>query len=53
MVSNDTIMIRGKYFINETRSRIESETEVKAYLQDLKYALEHGAKIEFQIKRTV
>ena len=26
---------------------------MKAYLQDLKFALEHGAKIEFQIKRSV
>ena len=36
---------------NETTARIESELEVKAYIQNLKYALNHGAKIEFQAKR--
>lgn len=34
-------------------SRIESELEVKAYLQNLKYALEHGAQVTFQIDRFV
>ena len=29
----------------ETIARIESELDVRAYLQDLKYALEHGAKV--------
>ena len=38
---------------NETTARIESELEVKAYIQNLKYALNHGAKIEFQVKRVV
>ena len=33
--------------------RIESELEVKAYIQNLKFALNHGAKIEFQINRRV
>ena len=34
-------------------SRIESELEVQAYLQNLRYALEHGAAISFQIDRVV
>lgn len=34
-------------------SRIESESDVRAYLQDLKYALLHGAKIDFQAHRFV
>ena len=34
-------------------ARIESKLEVKSYIQDLKYALNKGAKIEFQIKRVV
>lgn len=33
--------------------RIESELEVKAYIQNLKYALNHGAKLNFQVKRLV
>ena len=33
--------------------RIESELEVKTYLQNLKFALNNGAKIEFQVKRRV
>ena len=37
----------------ELYARIESELEVKSYIQDLKYALNNGAKIEFQIKRLV
>ena len=37
----------------ETTARIESEIEVRAYIQDLRYALKNGAKIEFQIKRQV
>ena len=37
----------------ELHARIESELEVKSYIQDLKYALNNGAKIEFQIKRLV
>lgn len=39
--------------IHETNSRIESETEVRAYIQNLKFALNNGAKINFQIKRLV
>lgn len=37
----------------EIKARIESEIEIKAYLQNLKYALNNGAKIEFQAKRLV
>ena len=37
----------------EVHTRIESELEIKSYLQDLKYAIEHGAQILFQIKRLV
>ena len=39
--------------MNDLRTRIETETEVWAYLQDLRYALEHGAKITFQAERLV
>ena len=39
--------------INEANARIESKLEVKAYLQDLKFALNNGAKIEFQAKRYI
>ena len=38
---------------DEANARIESELEVKAYIQNLKYALENGAKINFQVKRCV
>lgn len=37
----------------EETSRIESELEVKAYIQNLKYALQNGAKIDFQVHRLV
>lgn len=33
--------------------RIESEDEVRAYLANLKYALQNGAKITFQLVRNV
>lgn len=39
--------------MTETRTRIETELEVRAYLQDLRYALEHNAKVTFQIERRV
>ena len=39
--------------VDRTKSRIESETEVKAYIQDLKFALSNGAKIDFQVKGRV
>ena len=35
------------------KSRIETELEVKAYIQDLQYALNNGAQIKFQLKRCV
>lgn len=41
----------GVIFLEETNARIESETEVKAYLQNLRFALNNGAKINFQINR--
>lgn len=37
----------------ETKSRIESEIDVNSYIQDLKFALNNGAKIAFQAKRLV
>ena len=37
----------------DTRTRIETELEVRAYLQDLRYALDHNAKVTFQIERQV
>ena len=37
----------------ETNARIESELEVKAYIQNLKFALNNGARIEFQVKRRI
>ena len=37
----------------ETKARIESELEVKAYIQDLKFSLNNGALIDFQVKRVV
>lgn len=36
-----------------SNARIESELEVKAYIQNLKFALNHGARINFQAKRRV
>ena len=39
--------------MDDLRTRIESETDVRAYLQDLRYALEHDAKITFQAERMV
>lgn len=36
-----------------TVSRIESEAEVGAYIAKMKYALDHGAQINFQEKRRV
>ena len=39
--------------MEQTKARIESALEVQAYLQDLKYALEHGATVTFQMERYV
>lgn len=38
---------------DDIKARIESELEVKSYIQNLKFALNNGAKIEFQAKRLV
>lgn len=35
------------------KARIESEIEIKAYIQDLGYALDNGAEINFQVRRLV
>lgn len=32
----------------EPKSRIESEEEVKAYIQNLRYAIDNGAQFRFQ-----
>jgi hypothetical protein len=45
--------LEGINLQGETKERIESELEVKAYIQDLKFALNSGAKIEFQARRRV
>lgn len=37
----------------ETKARIESELEIKSYIQNLRFALNNGAKIDFQAKRFV
>lgn len=39
--------------MSDTKVRIESKLEVQSYLQDLKYALEHDARIIFQENRIV
>lgn len=52
MVSNDT-STKEYNLTNEENSRIESELEVKTYIQNLKFALNNGAKIDFQAKRLV
>ncbi|MCD8131104.1 MAG: hypothetical protein LUE16_07475 [Lachnospiraceae bacterium] len=54
-VSNDTFIVQigpNLKKANET-ARIESELEVKSYIQNLIYALNHGAKIYFQEVRFV
>ena len=38
---------------DDTNSRIESEQEVIAYIQNLKYALNSGARLVFQVNRRV
>ena len=37
----------------ETSARIETELEVKAYIQNLKLALNSGARLDFQVRRRV
>lgn len=46
-------ILEGIHLANKTNARIESELEVKTYIQDLKFALNNGAKINFQAKRHV
>lgn len=38
---------------NKINARIENELEVKTYIQDLKFALNNGAQINFQARRRV
>ena len=38
---------------NESKARIENKSEVTAYIQDLKFALNNGARINFQTQRLV
>ena len=38
---------------DNTKARIESKLEVNTYLQKLKYALDHDARITFQARRLV
>ncbi len=37
----------------ETTTRIESQSDIKAYLQNLRYAIQSGAEISFQSRRLV
>lgn len=39
--------------MNKTTKRIETKLEVQTYLQNLKYALDHGGRITFQADRRV
>ena len=39
--------------MDNTRKRIETEIKVRAYLQDLHYALNHNAHVLFQVERRV
>ena len=50
MVSVDTI---GANYLSDIKSRIESKLEIQSYLQNLSYALDHGAAITFQIDRQI
>ena len=52
MVSDDTFKAEG-IVLADTKARIESELEVRSYLQDLRYALDHNAKVTFQADRIV
>lgn len=47
------ILLEDANLPDESKARIESELEVKAYIQNLKFALNHGARINFQAKRRV
>lgn len=39
--------------MSDLNTRIESELEVRSYLHNLRYALEHGAQITFQEARRI
>lgn len=43
----------GEGLAEETKTRIESESEIKSYIQNLRFALNNGAKINFQVKRLI
>ena len=44
---------KGGKLENGIKARIESEIDIKAYIQNLQFSLNNGAKIEFQGKRFV
>ncbi len=46
-------MKRGDKLVNNINARIEKEIEVRTYIQNLKYAINNNANIEFQIRRRV
>ncbi|MBO6207476.1 MAG: hypothetical protein J6O73_11105 [Lachnospiraceae bacterium] len=39
--------------MEERKIRIETELEVRSYIQNLRYALKNGAKLNFQIRRRI
>lgn len=47
------ILIGGEDLTEKDTVRIESEVEIKTYIQKLQYALEIGAQINFQVERRV
>ena len=51
-VSIDTLN-GGDGVPEKSTERIESEFEIRTYIQKLQYALEHGAQINFQIHRRI
>lgn len=56
-VSNDTfadiLIYKGGIFLDRIVSRIETRLEVKTYIDNIKYALDAGAKLDFQEIRRV
>ena len=52
MVSVDTI-VQEEFTLTDINIRIESELDIQSYLQNLNYALDHGALISFQKNRVV
>lgn len=47
------ILTRGSITMEKAKTRIETEEEVKAYIQNMQYAVSNGAQLEFQVKRLV